>query len=229
VTGAILIVSLVLGLALIKTDAHQDKQYLEREIQAKEQYINTRVEQLEKIQTELKELKEQKVETEAQLKEKTKREAELQKKIDQLNRELQAKKEREAEIARLAAARTAPVSYGGRGGSGTYSGTATYSSTGNTYTYGYCTWYVKNRRPDIPNGWGNANMWFYNAQGQGWPTGYSPRAGAVGQTSAGAEGHVVYVERVNGDGTIYISEMNYQGWGVKSYRTVASSQFRYIY
>ena len=31
---------------------------------------------------------------------------------------------------------------------------------GNTYDYGYCTWYVKNRRgASIPNSLGNANTW----------------------------------------------------------------------
>jgi surface antigen len=99
------------------------------------------------------------------------------------------------------------------------------SSAGNTYTYGYCTWYVKNRRPDLPNNLGNADTWVSRAAAQGIPTGSVPRAGAVGQRGM----HVVYVERVNADGTIFISEMNREGWNVTSTRTVPASYFSYIY
>lgn len=109
------------------------------------------------------------------------------------------------------------------------SSTRTYargSSAGNTYYYGYCTWYVKNRRPDLPNNLGNAETWGSRAIAQGIPTGSTPRVGAVGQRN----NHVVYVERVNSDGTILISEMNREGWNVKSSRTVSASYFPiYIY
>lgn len=104
-----------------------------------------------------------------------------------------------------------------------------YSTSGNTYDYGYCTWYVKNRRPDLPNRLGNANQWFYNAQSLGLATGYTPAVGAVGQTTAGSLGHVVYVEAVYDNGTILVSEMNYQGWNVTSSRVANASEFNYIY
>lgn len=107
--------------------------------------------------------------------------------------------------------------------------TASVSSAGNGYDYGYCTWYVKNRRPDLPNNLGNANTWYYMAQRDGLSTGATPRAGAVGTTTRGSLGHVVYVESVNGDGTINVSEMNYQGWGVVSSRIASASDFVYIY
>jgi LysM repeat protein len=101
---------------------------------------------------------------------------------------------------------------------------------GNTYDYGYCTWYVKNRRgASLPNGLGNANTWYYRAQAMGMAVGSTPRAGAVGTTTRGSLGHVVYVESVNADGSINISEMNYQGFGVTSYRTTSASEFMYIY
>lgn len=98
-------------------------------------------------------------------------------------------------------------------------------SAGNTYTPGYCTWYAKNRRPDLPNNLGNADTWAARAAAQGIPTGYTPRAGAIGQQGM----HVVYVERVNGDGTVLISEMNYRGLYIISTRTVAAGAFVYIY
>lgn len=99
------------------------------------------------------------------------------------------------------------------------------ATAGNRYIRGYCTWYAKNRRPDLPNNLGNANTWVARAAAQGIPTGSTPKAGAIGQQGM----HVVYVERVNGDGTVTVSEMNYKGLGVISSRTVPASSFKYIY
>lgn len=100
----------------------------------------------------------------------------------------------------------------------------------NTYDYGYCTWYVKNRRgASIPNGLGNANTWYSRAAGMGMAVGTTPKAGAVGTTTRGALGHVVYVESVNKDGSINISEMNAPTWGAVTHRTAAASEFMYIY
>lgn len=99
------------------------------------------------------------------------------------------------------------------------------SSAGNSYYAGYCTWYAKSRRPDMPNNLGNADTWVVRAAAQGLATGSRPRAGAIGQQGM----HVVYVERVNRNGTVTISEMNYRGFGVVSSRTVPASTFMYIY
>lgn len=99
------------------------------------------------------------------------------------------------------------------------------SSAGNTYSPGYCTWYAKSRRPDLPNRMGNASFWVASAAAQGFATGSSPQTGAIGQQG----NHVVYVESVNGDGTVTVSEMNWSGLYVTSTRTVAASNFRYIY
>lgn len=96
---------------------------------------------------------------------------------------------------------------------------------GNTYTPRNCTWYAKNRRPDLPNNLGNADTWVARAAAQGIPTGSTPRAGAIGQRGM----HVVYIERVNGDGTVYLSEMNYDYNGGFRYRTAPASSFQYIY
>jgi len=99
------------------------------------------------------------------------------------------------------------------------------SSGGNSYYVGYCTWYAKNKRPDLPNNLGNADTWVARASVQVIPAGSVPRVGAIGQQGM----HVVYVERVNPDGTVFISEMNYKGFGVVSTRTVPANTFRYIY
>lgn len=106
---------------------------------------------------------------------------------------------------------------------------ATYDGS-NTYDWGYCTWYVKNRRgASLPNMLGNANMWYYNAKRTGLAVGNEPTPGAVGTTTRGALGHVVYVESVNGDGTIQISEMNAPTFGGVTYRQANASEFVYIY
>ncbi len=99
------------------------------------------------------------------------------------------------------------------------------SSAGNRYVRGYCTWYAKNRRPDLPNNLGNANTWVSRASAQGLSTGSTPRVGAIGQQGM----HVVYVEQVHGDGTITVSEMNWSGWNVISSRRASASSFQYIY
>lgn len=97
---------------------------------------------------------------------------------------------------------------------------------GNSYTWGQCTWYVKNKRPDMPNNLGNAYSWYSRAAAQGYATGSTPRVGAVAQRN----NHVAFVEAVHGDGTITISEMNFGGAvGRVNHRTVAASSFRYIY
>lgn len=103
--------------------------------------------------------------------------------------------------------------------------TGSASSSGNRYVAGYCTWYVKNRRADLPNNLGNASAWVANARAQGMATGSAPVAGAVGQRG----NHVVYVESVNADGTVTISEMNHKGLYVMTTRTLPASYFTYIY
>jgi len=99
-------------------------------------------------------------------------------------------------------------------------------SAGNTYFKGYCTWYVKDRRPDLPNMLGNGGEWTANAAARGYATGSTPQVGAVAETN----GHVAYVEAVNGDGTITISEMNgTAGFGNVGSRNVPAGSYNYIY
>jgi surface antigen len=123
-----------------------------------------------------------------------------------------------------------------------YHATTTYSSAssvstarvgafgGNGYAYGYCTWYAYNRRAEIgkPIGgnWGNAVSWASYARQDGFSVDKNPQAGDVFQIGGGwgGLGHVGVVERVNDDGSVYVSEMNYAGWNVISYRTIPASQ-----
>lgn len=101
------------------------------------------------------------------------------------------------------------------------------SSSGNTYDPGQCTWGVKQWRPDVPNGLGNANRWVGNAQALGMATGSTPRAGAVGQANKGM--HVVLVLAVQGD-QVLIREMNYDYVPFHE-RTILkpASNYTYIY
>lgn len=102
---------------------------------------------------------------------------------------------------------------------------------GNAYGAGWCTWYVKNRRPDIGNYWGDAYMWLQSARNAGYATGYTPRVGAIAWNGINASsplGHVAYVEAVNGN-YVTVSEMAAPLKYVVSRRTVHMSNFIYIY
>jgi surface antigen len=140
--------------------------------------------------------------------------------------------EYEASVAAYAAqvAASQPVYYAQPTSYYSYTPTASSayrgSTAGNTYYQGYCTWYAKNRRPDLPNMLGNGGEWVNNAAAQGYATGSTPKAGAIAETA----GHVTYVESVNNNGTITISEMNgTAGFGNVGTRTVPASDYRYIY
>ncbi|MDD5083873.1 MAG: LysM peptidoglycan-binding domain-containing protein [Candidatus Moranbacteria bacterium] len=92
------------------------------------------------------------------------------------------------------------------------------AGTGHRFPYGYCTWYVAQKRY-VPWG-GNAGTWLYNAKAQGYKTGKSPTVGSiVVTTDSPYYGHVALVESV-GSGTITVSEMNYKGWGKVNRRVI---------
>lgn len=102
----------------------------------------------------------------------------------------------------------------------------------------YTAWKVFQKNGYMPywGGHGNANQWPGSARAAGIATGSTPRAGSVGVMMAGQYGHVVWVESVNGDGTINISQYNYynaggSGWGHYSemYGVPASAYNVYIY
>jgi len=113
----------------------------------------------------------------------------------------------------------------------------------NGYDYGWCTWYVASRKA-LPVGLGNANTWDYRARAMGLLVDNNPTPGAAVQTSRSGLGHVAYVEVVNPDGSIWISEMNSRGqvsmtnptptggWGVVDWKLIPAAQarsFNYIH
>lgn len=112
------------------------------------------------------------------------------------------------------------------------------AQAGNRYTYGTCTWYAYNRRAQLgrPIGsfWGNASSWRDAALVAGYGVNHTPGVGDVMQ-NGGGYGHVAVVEKMNPDGSIVVSEMNYYGngggWNRISYRTLdagAASAYNFI-
>ena len=109
--------------------------------------------------------------------------------------------------------------------------------------FGQCTYYVFNRMAQVgtPIGhsmMGNANEWPSYARSYGYSVSRTPSAGTamVFQSGIGGShptyGHVAFVESVNADGSVYISEMNFVGLNVISYRTIPASvaaQCEYIH
>lgn len=95
-----------------------------------------------------------------------------------------------------------------------------YRGLGGPYVAGQCTQWAWYKRQDLPSNLGNANKWAANARAAGYRVDRIPSAGAVFQTPSGWYGHVGYVEAVNPDGSIVVTEMNY---GHISYRVVRST------
>lgn len=100
----------------------------------------------------------------------------------------------------------------------------------NTFPYGYCTWYVAQKKY-VP--WhGNAGAWLYNARAMGYKTGKSPQTGSIVVTTDNTYyGHVALVESVSSD-TITVSEMNYKRWGKTNTRVIPRTDRKirgYIY
>lgn len=98
-----------------------------------------------------------------------------------------------------------------------------YGSNG--YDFGNCTWYVASQI-NVPSNWGNADTWAYYARLSGWNVSTAPTPGSIAQTSAGYFGHVAIVRSVNGNGSVTISEMNFDGFDVVDTRTVSASEFQ---
>jgi len=98
----------------------------------------------------------------------------------------------------------------------------------------YAAWKVYQSGRHMPywGGVGNANQWPGNAQSAGIPTGSTPRAGSVAISMSGYYGHAMWVEAVYPDGSIYVSQMNYDLAGHYSEMRVSpgsASNFVYIY
>ena len=132
------------------------------------------------------------------------------------------------------------LSYNGTGGYRVNSNIAGVrsGSVGNKYAWGYCTWYVYERRAQMGlstgSYWGNAKTWALYARADGYPVSRTPTVGSILVDQSGYYGHVAVVESVAPNGDIVVSEMNnaaYGGFGVVNRRTITAGQasmYQYI-
>ena len=90
--------------------------------------------------------------------------------------------------------------------------------------------------------WGNAYNWDDRARSAGYVVNHTPAAGTIGQDDSGAYGHVFWVESVNADGSIDVTEYNnyystylYSGsshmgdFGARTMSAAQAAQYNYIH
>jgi surface antigen len=96
----------------------------------------------------------------------------------------------------------------------------------------YAAYKVASTYGNMPywGGKGNANEWAHNARAAGIPTSPIPKVGAVGVQYSGSYGHVAWVESVNPDGTLTISQFN-ANWSGEYSRWIVDRSFfnEYVY
>jgi len=111
------------------------------------------------------------------------------------------------------------------GGSGSSAPTVK-AGDGNNYPLGQCTWWADERyhqltgyyNPWNHTGQGNANQWLQRAKDYGWNTDTKPPKGIPSiiclqgftQGATSSLGHVAIVEKVNSDGSVLTSNMNWR-------------------
>lgn len=99
----------------------------------------------------------------------------------------------------------------------------------NTGGYGYrnCTdyvaWKIRSEGRYVPAGLGNAKDWDNN-----YPSDGSPSPGDAAVSNSGTYGHVMYVEAVNGNGTITISDYNRAGTGKYATSTISAAGLSFL-
>ncbi|HVB72887.1 MAG TPA: CHAP domain-containing protein [Ktedonobacteraceae bacterium] len=121
---------------------------------------------------------------------------------------------------------------------GYYSGPSTsgplYTGTGVTpdrFAYGQCTFWADTQYHNLTGHWvdwiGNAYQWAAGARAAGWNVSTTPRVPSIIVLQPYVEGasyygHVAVVERINSDGSVWTSNMNWYangGWDTLSYWT----------
>lgn len=100
----------------------------------------------------------------------------------------------------------------------------------------YAGWKVKERWGITISSWGDARNWGRSALARGYTVNSTPAPHTVGYSTSGAYGHVVWVESVNSNGTINITEYNNPSssasrqWGDFGARNnVNASSYHYIH
>lgn len=105
---------------------------------------------------------------------------------------------------------------------------------------GQCTWYVYNRfsqlgKPIKHSPMGNGGEWAFYAQNYGYSVSRNARAGTAISFPPGVAGsspqygHIAFVEKVNEDGSVLVSEMNVKGEFIISTRLISKEQASLCY
>ncbi len=82
---------------------------------------------------------------------------------------------------------------------------------------------------EMPFGFGDANQWPAAAHAHHIPVDSHPRAGDVAIKVGGQHGHSMYVEAINNDGTIRVSEYNKNKTGTFMQETIAADGLVFIH
>lgn len=80
--------------------------------------------------------------------------------------------------------------------------------------------------------WGNAYSWDDKARSLNYTVNHTPAAGSIGQFDAGTYGHVFWVERVNSDGSVDVTDYNWNVDGRFTARTISAAvarRYNYIH
>ena len=95
----------------------------------------------------------------------------------------------------------------------------------------YVAWKIHSTGRYVPHfgGAGNANQWPSTAARHGISSGSTPRVGAAAVQYIGAYGHVMYVESVNGDGSITVSDYNLEWDGLYRRYNRSGAGLTYVY
>ena len=141
-----------------------------------------------------------------------------------------------AQQAAVIASYSSNVSYGGTGGY-PYAGAPFPNSMSDPWgmyqrqCVSYTAWRVATSGRTMPywGGYGNANQWDDNARAYGIPVDNNPRVGDVAISNAGTWGHAMYVERLNGNGTVHVSQYNAANRGEYSVSDVSISGLWFIH
>ena len=155
---------------------------------------------------------------------------------DNFNKIAELRRQQAIENAKLFGANNVPAGVPGGGG---YPGAWAFApmdsmldSWGmyNRQCVSYTAWKVWSTGRHMPGwGWavrGNANQWDDNAYAAGIPTDNKPRSGDIAVSNYGTYGHVMYVEVVADDGSIFVSDYNQQWDGLYRQYWISASTLK---
>ncbi len=94
---------------------------------------------------------------------------------------------------------------------------------------GYTAYRVAASGRTMPYGFGDANKWPVAAHAHGIPVDDKPRAGDVAVRFEGKHGHSMYVESINSDGTLNVSQYNTHKTGTYSEARVSPYGLAFIH